>query len=164
MNPGAVQLRLPAPKQVRDFLDDALGREVALRSAPPFGVSTFSPASVATYVDDSLTVRAVVALDLPLSAHVGAALALVPVGAAKAAIEDGRLTGTLAQHVEDLCLKLAALLVVPGSARLRLYTVQVSGEPIPADAQARTQVLGRRLDFALDVTGYGSGRIALVLT
>jgi hypothetical protein len=164
MTSGTVQSHLPAPKEVRDLLSDLLGKEVGLRPGPPFGVAPHYPASVASYVDDSLVVRAVVAMDLPLSAYVGAALALVPRSGAELAMEDGRLTGPLAESLAEVFNIVASLFNTSGAAHLRLYTSQVSGEAIAADARARTQILGRRGDFVVDVAGYGTGRLAVVLT
>jgi hypothetical protein len=155
---------LPAPKEVRDLLGDLLDKEVTLRPGPPFAVSDFYPASIASYVDDSLVVRAVVAFDLPLSAYAGAALALVPVAMATTAIEEGSVTGALAESLSEICNIVASLFNAPGAPHLRLYAAHVAGETLPADARIRTQVLGRREDFVVDVTGYGTGRLAVVLT
>lgn len=155
---------LPAPKEVRDLLGDLLDKDVQLRPGPPFAVSDFYPASIATYVDDTLTVRAAVAFDLPLSAYAGAALALVPVSAAAAAIEEGAVTGSLAESLSETCNVMASLFNANGARHLRLYAAHVAGEKLPADARVRTQVLGRREDFLVDVAGYGTGRLAIVLT
>ncbi|WP_232681582.1 hypothetical protein [Nocardioides sp. R-C-SC26] len=154
---------LPAPKEVRDLLGDLLDKEVALRPGPPFGVSPFYPASIASYVDDSLVVRAVVAMDLPLSAYAGAALALVPKTGADAAIEQGLIDGSLAESLREVFNIVASLFNGPSSAHLRLYSAATSGEPLSADLRARTQILGRRDDLVVDVAGYGTGRLAIVL-
>ncbi|KQP63299.1 hypothetical protein [Nocardioides sp. Leaf285] len=155
---------LPGPKEVRDLLGDLVDKQVDLRPGPPFAVSAYYPASVASYVDDSLVVRAVVACDLPLSAYAGAALALVPPGAAATAIEEGRLSASIAEALGEVFNVMASLFNAPGSAHLRLYASVPAGQALPADARARTQVLGRRGDFVVDVAGYGTGRLAVVLT
>lgn len=154
---------LPAPKEVRDLLGDLLDREVDLRPAPPFGVSPAYPASIATYVDDSLVVRALVALDLPLSAHVGAALALVPGARAVASIEEGRLEAAIAESLREVFNIVASLFNVGQATHLRLHACHVSGDPLPQDVRARTQVLGHRSDLMVTVGGYGTGRLAVVM-
>lgn len=171
----ASALHLPAPKELRDLFHDVLAKDVALRPGPPFAVSDFYPASIASYVDETLTVRAVVALDLPLSAFAGAAVALLPGSAATAAIQLGSVTGALAASVSEICSAMAALFttglptglttgLTTGTGRpLRLYAAHVAGSALPADARMRTQVLGRRQDFFVDVAGYGTGRLAVVL-
>lgn len=162
----ASALHLPAPKELRDLFHDVLAKDVALRPGPPFAVSDFYPASIASYVDETLTVRAVVALDLPLSAFAGAAVALLPGSAATAAIQLGSVTGALAESVGEICSAMTSLFTTAatGTGRpLRLYAAHVAGSALPADARMRTQVLGRRQDFFVDVTGYGTGRLAVVL-
>lgn len=157
-------VHLPAPKQVRDLLGDLLDREVTLRPGPPFAVSAYYPASVAQFVDDSLVVRAVAAFDLPLSAHAGAALALVPATGAEQAIHDGVLSDTMAEGLQEVFNVMASVFNVGNAPHLRLYSAHTAGQDLPPDARIRTQVLGRRADFLVDVAGYGSGRVAVVLT
>lgn len=157
-------VHLPSPKEVRDLFGDLLDRDVTLRPGPPFAVSAYYPASVAQFVDDSLIVRAVVAFDLPLSAHAGAALALVPASGAEQAIHDGALSDTMAESLQEVFNVVSSVFNVGNAAHLRLYSAHTAGQDLPADARIRTQVLGRRADFVLDIAGYGSGRVAVVLT
>ncbi len=157
-------VRLPAPKEVRDLLTEVLRRDVRIRPGAPLAVGTGYPASVARYVDDALLLRAMIVLDLPLSARAGAALARVPPGGVADAISRGALSPLLATALDGALEELTVLFgVVPGGAQLRLYSAHLSGTTIPADAQARTQVLGSRLDLTVDVAGYGAGRCALIL-
>jgi len=157
-------VHLPEPKEVRDLLGDLLDRDVTLKPGPPFAVNGHYPASVAQFVDDSLVVRAVVAFDLPLSAHAGAALALVPASGSEQAIEDGALPDTLGEGLQEVFNVFSSVFNVGEAAHLKLYSAHTSGQDVPADARIRTQVLGRRADFHVDVAGYGSGRVAVVLT
>lgn len=157
-------VHLPAPKEVRDLLGDLLGRDVALRPGPPFAVSAYYPASVAQFVDASLVVRAVVAFDLPLSAHAGAALALVPASGAEQAIHDGMLSDTMAEGLQEVFNVMSSMFNVGESTHMRLYSAHTAGQDLPPDARIRTQILGRRADFIVEVAGYGSGRVAVVLT
>ena len=155
---------LPAPKEARDLLENLLGRDVSLRPGPPFAVSAYYPASVAQFVDSSLVIRATMALDLPLSAAVSAALALVPATGAEQAIHDGFLSPTMAEAMQEVFNVTSSMFNVGNAAHLRLYSAHTAGQDLPADARARTQVLGRRVDFGVEVAGYGSGRVAVVLS
>lgn len=157
-------VHLPEPKEVRDLLGDLLDRDVQLRPGPPFAVSAHYPASIAQFVDDSLVVRAVVAFDLPLSAHAGAALALVPATGSEAAIHDGKLTDTMAEGLQEVFNVMSSIFNVGEAAHLKLYSTNTAGQDLPPDARIRTQILGRRADFIVEVAGYGSGRVAVVLT
>ena len=105
-----------------------------------------------------------VAFDLPLSAHAGAALALVPASGSEQAIQDGALPDTLGEGLQEVFNVFSSVFNVGEAAHLKLYSAHTSGQDVPADARIRTQVLGRRADFHVDVAGYGSGRVAVVLT
>ena len=155
---------LPGPKEVRDLLGDMLDKEIELKPSPPFAVSNYAPATVAVYVDDSLVVRSVIVLDLALSAYAGGALALVPPGAATQAVEDGELSATFTEPLQEVLNIAASLFNAPGAPHVRLYAVHNAGTLAPHDVRARTQVLGRRMDLWVDVAGYGKGRLAVVLT
>ena len=157
-------VHLPAPKQVRDLLSEVLGRDVRMQPGSPLAVGAGYPASVARYVDDSLIVRAMIALDLPLSARAGAAIARVPPGGVSDAVSRGTLSTLLATALDGALEEMTSLFACPDGTQLRLYATYLSGATIPAEAQAHTQVLGRRLDLVVHVAGYGPGRLALILT
>ncbi|WP_435746853.1 hypothetical protein [Nocardioides sp. SYSU DS0663] len=164
MTVGQVETHLPTPKEVRDLLGGLLDREVTLRTCAPLVVSTKRPASVGVYVDDRLVVRAVVALDLPLSAYAAAAIALMPLPATEASLENRVLDEALRENLFEVLNVGASLFNVPDAPHLRLLDLHPAGAPLPGDVQARTLTLGRREDLAVEVPGYGSGRLSVVLT
>lgn len=161
---GTVETHLPGPKEVRDLLGGLLGREVELRTAPPLVVSRKRPASAGVYVDTRMVVRAVVVCDVPLSAYAAAAIALLPPPATVASIEAGALDEALAENLHEVLNVAASLFNVPDAPHLKLHALHPAGQPLPADVHARTLTLGRREDLAVDVPGYGSGRLSVVLT
>ncbi|NHA00575.1 hypothetical protein G5V59_12575 [Nocardioides sp. W3-2-3] len=63
--------------------------------------------------------RALIACDLTFSAHAGAAIGLVPVGGAEAAIEDGKLTDTLAENLYEVLNIAASMFNVVGADHLK---------------------------------------------
>ncbi|GAA4810390.1 hypothetical protein ACFQ0K_15155 [Nocardioides caeni] len=156
-------IHLPQPKQLRDLLADLLGREVTLSPAAPFAPGPDTPASVAVYVDDSLRISALIACDLTFSAHAGAAIGLVPVGGAEAAIEDGKLTDTLAENLYEVLNIAASVFNVPGADHLKLHALHPAGPPLDPMVRIQTLTLGRREDLTVDINGYGSGALSVVL-
>jgi hypothetical protein len=154
---------LPNPKEIRDLLTDLLGREVTLSPSAPLAPTPRTPCTIGVYVDDALQVTAVVSFDLPLSAHAGAAIGLVPVAGAEAAIEEGTLNDTLRENVYEVLNIGASLFNPEGATHLRLYDVHHAGAPVPPDVLAKALTLGRREDLAVQVAGYGSGRLSYVL-
>jgi hypothetical protein len=153
---------LPGPLEIRELLVDLLGREVSVRPSPPLAPTAGSPCTVGVYVDDSLLVTALVVLDLPLAAHAGAAIGLVTPVAAVSAIDQGLLDGVLREYLTEVFNVAAALFNVDGATRLRRYAVHHAGLA-PPDVLAMSLTLGRREDLAVDVAGYGSGRLSVVL-
>lgn len=154
---------LPANKEIRDLLGDLLDKEVEVRPGPPFAITDRNPASVAVYVDDSIVVRAVICFDLALSAYAGAALALVPAAQAEVAVEERELPEKLTEPLHEVLNIAAALFNVEGAPHMKLYGMHAVNAT-PPDVRARSQVLGRRIDLWVDVAGYGTGRLAIVLT
>lgn len=154
---------LPSTKEIRDLLTDLLGREVTLSPGAPLAPTPANPCTVGVYVDDALRVTALVAVDLPLSAHVGAAIGLVPPTGAQEAVEAGVLNPTLQENLYEVLNIGASLFNVEGATHVRLYDAHHVGVPLPADLLARALTLGRREDLGVEVAGYGAGRLAFVL-
>lgn len=156
-------VHLPQPKQLRDLLADLLGRDVTLSPSAPFAPGPDTPASVAVYVDDSLRISALIACDLALSAHAGASIGLIPVGDALAAIGDGKVTDAIAENLYEVLNIAASTFNVAGADHLRLHALHPAGPPLDPQLRISTLTLGRREDLAVDIAGYGSGVLSVVL-
>jgi hypothetical protein len=154
---------LPAPKEIRDLLADLLGRDVSVQPSTPLAPTAQNPCTVGVYVDDSLRVAALVCFDLGLSARAGAAIGLVPVAGAEAAVEEGILSETLRDNLYEVLNIAASLFNADGATHVRLYDVHHAGIALPPQVLAQSLTLGRREDLAVDVAGYGSGRLSVVL-
>src|SRR3546814_19448893 len=116
-----------------------------------------------SYVDDSLQLAALVVCDLPMSAHAGAAIGLVPPDQALAAIADGALTDALAENLYAVLNIAAAMFNVDGAPHVRLPALAPAGGPIDPQLMARALTLDRREDAALTISGYGAGQLPIVL-
>ncbi|MDT0200807.1 hypothetical protein [Nocardioides sp. AE5] len=154
---------LPAPLQIRELFGDLLGREVTLSPSAPLAPGPAMPATIASYVDDVLQLRALVVCDLPLSAYAGAAIGLVPQGQAEDAITDGALTDPLAENLYEVLNIAASLFNVDGAAHVKLHAMAPAGGPMDPQLMARALTLGRREDLAVSINGYGDGRLSIVL-
>ena len=154
---------LPVTKEIKDLLTDLLGREVTVSPDKPFAPGPKAPGSVAVYVDDALRVTALIACDLSLSAYAGAAIGLIPVTATEEAIEGAALSETLSENLYEVLNIAASLFNAPGAEHLRLYDMHPAGGELPAAVRVQTLTLGRREDLAVDIAGYGSGRLSVVL-
>lgn len=154
---------LPTIKEIRDLLTDLLDRDIQVSPTPPLAPTPNNPCTVAVYVDDTLQVTSVIAFDLALSAYAGAAIGLVPVAGAQAAVEERILNDTLRENVYEVLNIAASLFNHDGATHVRLYDAHHIGNVLPGDVMVKALTLGRREDLAIEVGGYGSGRLSVVL-
>jgi hypothetical protein len=154
---------LPTTKEIRDLLTELLDRPVQVSPDAPLAPTPGNPCTVGVYVDDTLQVTSVIAFDLPLSAHAGAAIGLVPASGAEAAIEARVLDQTLQENLYEVLNIAASLFNADGATHVRLYDAHHVGAPLPHDVLARALTLGRREDLAVEIGGYGRGRLSVVL-
>jgi hypothetical protein len=148
---------------VRTMLEDLLGRDVTVAQSEPLVGSDLPTTTIAVYVDGRMQLAAVLGLDLPLAASAGAALGLLPPGAAEDSVESGSLTAMLAENVGEVCNVFTGLLNRDGAPHLKLHQVLEPGTPRPSDVTAQLLALGNRLDLSVDVARYGTGRLSLSL-
>jgi hypothetical protein len=154
---------LPTAKDVRDLLEGMLGRDVDVTT----GGAMVDPgagdgAQVGIYVDRHLGLRALVVADLPLAARVGAAIALMPAGAADVAVEEGGLSQALYENAYEILNVTASLFNAEGAPHVKLDACYAPGEALPADVAQWVLAYVRRLDLDVVVKGYGPGRLSVL--
>ena len=154
---------LPGSLVVRTLFEDLLGRDCTVNPGDPLGADQLPTATIAIYTDNAQQIYGVIGMQLPLAANVGAALGLLPPGAAEDSIDEKKLFPNLAENVFELCNVLTSLLNREGAPHVKLYQVVYPGMPVPADARALLLALGRRLDLVIDVSRYGKGTLSLSL-
>jgi hypothetical protein len=151
---------LPAPKDVRDLLEGLLGKDVTVSPGDP--VSLNDGAALAVYVDPQLSTNAVCLVDVPLAAWFAGALALLPKGGLEDAIEDGELSDMQLEVVYEVVNVAAAMFNGGGVTHSKLYKLYAPGETVPADLAAVAAGFNR-IDLEVDVAGYGTGSLSIVI-
>jgi hypothetical protein len=154
---------LPGTPAVRNLFEDLLGREVTVGPGDPLSADEIATATVAIFTDTNQQIYGVLGMDLSLSANAGAALGLLPAGAAEDCIDEKKLFPNLAENVFELCNVLTSLLNREGGPHIKMYQVIYPGDPVPADARAHLLALGRRIDLSIEVNRYGKGKFSLSL-
>lgn len=153
---------LPSATEVRTLLDGLVDRGVtAALEATPVLLGR-DVRLVASYVDDTSAVRAVVLLDLELGAALGAALALVPARRVGDAVGAGAVPEDLAENTREV-LNVAASLFNCDDVHLKLRDVAVAPDPVHGPTVDFLRRPGRRADVRVDVPGYGAGVLGIVL-
>jgi hypothetical protein len=154
---------LPQPKAVRDLLGTLLGREVEVEIADAWAPLPRDVAAVAEFVDDHLGLRAVALLDLPMAVHAGASIGLLPAAGAREMIETRRPNALVEENLYEVLSVLASVFNTAEAAHVTIATMHPSGADFPGDVVQIVRKLTGRLDLEVDIDGYGSGRLALVL-
>ncbi|MBB2945845.1 hypothetical protein FB565_005603 [Actinoplanes lutulentus] len=152
---------LPGSLAVRNLFEDLLGREVVVSPGDPLSAEEIKTATVAIFTEPSQKIYAVMGMQLSLAANAGAALGLLPAGAAEDSIDEKQLFPNLAENVFELCNVFTSLLNREGQPHLKLYQVIYPGMELPGDARAILLALGRRLDLMCEVNRYGKGKLSL---
>jgi hypothetical protein len=153
---------LPTNLAVKELCDGLLGRDCALSHGRRPDLQAKPAPCTAVYVDDANELTTVVVLDFALTASAGAALGLVPAGAAQAAIEDGVLPDSLQENAAELLNVLAGTINAFSDTHQRLYQVHRPGEQLPADVVPWTLALTGRTDVSIAPKGYPAGDLSII--
>ena len=119
--------------------------------------------SIATYVDDYGHLRAVALMSFGLAARSGAAIALIPMGGVEVAEEDRVLPPNLFDNASEICNVLAAPFGDAMGEHLRLADAYPPSSAVPANLLGIAAQVAAREDVALEITGYGTGTLSLVV-
>lgn len=152
---------LPVQEDIRELLTELLGREVTVaRSEGPTGPGG---AVVADYVTDEGHPAAAVACDLRFAVRAGGAITLVPPPAAEEALAEGSLTPTLIENLREILNVMARLLNSAQTPHVRLRDVYPPGSQAPIETARLVAQPADRRSFDIEITGYGPGRLTIVV-
>jgi hypothetical protein len=150
--------RLPTPNEVGTLLADLLDRDVHVA----MGSSASSWEAIAGFAADDGVIVAACLCDLNLAATLGAALALMPSQAAKAAIEAGGLPEALSGNFREVVNVTAGLLSRVGP-HVKLSDVVFAPSVPAADLASMVAAPLDHLDLDISVRGYEPGKMALMV-
>ncbi|NHT16934.1 hypothetical protein [Cellulomonas sp. IC4_254] len=155
---------LPAAMEVREHWEGLVGRDITVTTGGPMVDPVLNGgALVGVYVDKLMKLSALVLFDLPLAAHLGASIALVPARTAQTAVEEEQLPSALAENAGEILNVTAALFNVGDAPHLKLDRWYAPREPLPADVAQWVLAYVRRLDLEVEVSGYGSGTASVLV-
>lgn len=154
-------MSLPAPKEVKDMLEDLLGRSVTVSLTDPMRESEIRRTLVSLYMDDQTRLRAVIGMNLSLSVYLGAAIGLIPAAGAQDCIQEGQFTRMIAENITEICNVMTGLLNRPNGPHVRMFQRFLPGEAPPTDATGLLVALGQRIDLIVEVANYGAGKLSI---
>lgn len=155
---------VPTALAVRELLEGLVGRDITV------GVRTrgIDPgrglgATVAEYVDDQMQLAALVVADLELAAAAGSAIGLVPAKEVQASVKYKELSAAQIENFGEICNVLASLFNADDAPHLRFTTMHQPGAALPGDVGQWVTAHVARIDLDVEVAGYGSGAIGVVI-
>jgi hypothetical protein len=159
---SALHSVLPTPKGVRDLWELLFGRDVNV-SLSDFSQPRSSD-SIGEFVDDYRRRRVLAICDLDLAVYAGCAFGLMPAAGARDMIEERYATGAVLENVYEILNVSTALFNFDGRPHVRLGAFHGPGQLLPPAVQEASRRVVERLDLAVEIAKYGSGRLAFVLT
>ena len=147
---------LPAADGVARILTSLLGRAVTARKV---AVAPAKVGLVGVYALAREPAAAVIAFDVGLAAHVGAALALVPPAVAAECARKGKLEDNLRENTAEVLNILCPLVNPAGAPHLGLREVVTA----VADEIKPMVSSPARLELDVQVSGYGGGRLTVAV-
>jgi hypothetical protein len=154
----SAQLALPAPEEVARLLRDLFSRPVNPKKGQPLPPST--KVCAGTYADDTGGLVGVCVCDLPISASIGAALALIPAAAAADAVKASKIPAEIYENLREVLNIMAGLFRGTHVRFCELLPLAAVLPPPVASIVARPLA---RLDLELSIAGYAGGRLSLLI-
>lgn len=161
MSTELYQSPVPSRHAVRSLIEDLVGRTVDITDG--VGVPALPTNVIAVYVDDRTAMSAVVVCDLQCAAFLGGALGLLPKGGVEDAIDEKDLYPLLRDNCYEVLNVLASVFNVQGAPHVRLYEMYGPNDDVPRDVSGLAYAVGGRLDVVLNISGYGDGRLSVVV-
>ncbi|MEL6181259.1 MAG: hypothetical protein AAFS10_20040 [Myxococcota bacterium] len=155
---------LPPMTSVQKFLADLLCRNVEIEEGKAVKPEPRKPVAVATYADTDGTVKAMCVFDLELANFAGASLSLIPVGLAKDSVRGREVPPSIEENLLEICNIGARLFDHPKHTSVRFQQAYLPQGELPDDVSASLQENGERVNFKVEIKGYGTGSMSLLRT
>lgn len=152
---------LPDAKKAAAMLTSTLRRDVKLTLLKPVPDKEF--VAVGHYADRDKKPVAACFADKAMTLYAGAALSLVPADAARDAMKEAAIDEVMRENFAEVLNVCSRLIELSDSGRVVLTATEFA--PAPRSA-ATTSVLTKpraRVDFDVEIQGYGKGRFGLAL-
>lgn len=146
---------LPTASQLNETLDMIVGNEVSVKEEGSLDLKGAS--HFAVYVNKQDETVAYAMCDLPIAAALGAALSMVPPGAAEDMVAEKQLTDAATANLYEVMNIFSALYMDDGTDHLRLTQVKGANDP-SFEALSDT----KSTTYSIDVGRYGKGMVHFI--
>lgn len=153
----ATDVPLPDPGDTAQLWSQLLGRAVAVHPATSPTVAY----ATATYITDDSHVVAVGLFDAKLAASLGAALILIPAGAAEDAAAERDFSDAISSSFQEVANITSSLFASLG-VHVRLRETIWAPDDVPADAAAVIAAPSDLGHYSVTVAGYQGGAMSFL--
>jgi hypothetical protein len=152
---------LPSTKMVAGLLSGIVGRAVTAGKAAPLDLRSKAPRIYGTYRDPSTQMPCLAVCDMSFCGYVGGAMLVFPLSSVKDVIRTGTLEDGMLDCVREI-LNICARIFNDNCHQVfqDLYT---SPAQLPQDAAALLKSAEGRVDMEVEVAGYGSGQMTILI-
>ena len=146
--------------ELTSLLEMMLGTDVAAKAVES-PMSADSSKVVGVYAADDGTVVSACAVDITLANYIGAALSMIPPGAAQDNASAGTLPDNALDNLEEIFNVSVNLTKVSDSAHVSFRNAIRPGDEMPEDVAAILSSATNRVDVEIEIQRYGAGLMAL---
>jgi hypothetical protein len=157
----AYTINPPKPREVAELFTNLVGEEVTAKliESAPMPENEF--AAIGNFVTDDDRLIVLCAMDIKLSNWAAAALAMIPKDVAQMDIEGAKLSDEAKDNVQEILNISASIFNKRGMPHLRFDKLLLTmDEPPPDEYKALSSSPAERVDFLVDIPGYGEGTMA----
>lgn len=153
---------LPTTHSLSKVLTTLLDRKVVASAAKvPLKPDPKSPVFAAVYVGKEGKPIALCLTDLAFAIRMGAALSMLPAGAATESIQKSAPSESMMENYAEVMNVISFALSGDGEERVVLRGQPAKVETLAADARSAV-AKAKRAEFDVDIQGYGVGKIAVL--
>lgn len=154
-------VQLPSTKLVAGLLSGIVGRDVTAEKAPPINLLQKAPRMYGTYRDPSTQMPCLAVCDMEFCGYVGGAMLVFPLSAIKDVIRTGKLEEGIQDCVREI-LNICSRIFNDYSHQV-FQDLYSSPAQLPPDAAALLKSNHGRVDMEVEVAGYGSGQMTILI-
>lgn len=153
---------VPDTKEVSRMLTFLLGREVKVAKGSRIRTGARDLWTLGVYVAEDQTVVGVCATDFPLAANSGAALSLFPPHIAKACLDNEKIDESIWENTLEVFNVVSRFFHEAHDGMIQLGSSHKDGSEVPKEIKKFMRRSKRRVDLRVNISGYGSGALALI--
>ncbi len=152
---------LPSTKIVAGLLTGIVGRAVKVGKAAPLDLRSKAPKMYGAYRDPATQMPCLAVCDMSFCASVGGAMLVFPLSAINDAIRTGTLEEGMLDCVREI-LNICARIFNDHSHQV-FQDLYAAPSQLPQDIAALLKSPEGRVDMEVEVAGYGSGQMTILI-